>query len=146
MNDLNQIKSELSVLGQYLSGRRNEVLRNWQLSVEMDPELTTSSSLSRAQFNDHIPQVLDAFERRLQAENPTEREDAFAEQRKSAAEHGLHRWQQGYNQRETMREWGHLHLCILTEVEAYGRAHTQLAPGVMLIARRALVRLCSEGV
>jgi signal transduction histidine kinase len=146
MNDLNQIKSELSALGQYLSARRNEVLRNWQLSVEMDPELTTSSSLSRAQFNDHIPQVLDAFELRLQAENPTEREEAFAEQKKSAAEHGLHRWQQGYNQRETIREWGHLHYCVLNELEAFGRAHTQFSPGVMLIARRALVRLCSEGV
>src|ERR1700722_7775119 len=146
MNDLNQIKSELSVLGQYLSGRRNEVLRNWQLSVEMDPELTTSSSLSRAQFNDHIPQVLNAFERRLQADSLTEREDAFAEQKKSAAEHGLHRWQQGYNQRETIREWGHLHCCVLTELEAYERGRAHLQFGVMLFARRALVRLCSEGV
>ena len=28
----------------------------------------------------------------------------------SAAEHGLHRWQQGYHQRETIREWSHLQL------------------------------------
>lgn len=145
MNDFNQNKPELSALSQYLFARRNDVLRSWQLAVEMDPELTTSSSLSRAQFNDHIPQVLDAFERRLQAENATERAQASAEQKKSAAEHGLHRWQQGYNQRETIREWGHLHYCILNELEAYGRVQ-QFSPGVMLIARRALVRLCSEGV
>jgi len=146
MSDLNQIKSELTALSQYLAARRNDVLRSWQHSVAMDPELTTSSSLSRAQFNDHIPQVLDSFEHRLQAESLTERDDAFAEQKMSAAEHGLHRWQQGYNQRETIREWGHLHYCVLNELEAYGRAHTQFSPGAALIARRALVRLCSEGV
>jgi signal transduction histidine kinase len=143
---LTQLISALADLAQHLSARRNGLLRNWQRAVELDPDLTTSSSLSRAQFNDHIPQVLDAFERRLQAENAADKEDAFAEEKKSAAEHGLHRWQQGYNQRETMREWGHLHYCILTELEAYGREHAQLPPGVMLIARRALVRLCSEGV
>jgi signal transduction histidine kinase len=146
LSDLNQIKSELAVLAKHLAARRADVLRAWQASVELDTELTTSSNLSRAQFNDHIPQVLDAFERRLQAENLTEREDAFADQKKSAAEHGLHRWQQGYNQSETIREWGHLHCCLLTELEAYERGRAQLPFGVMLFARRALVRLCSEGV
>jgi signal transduction histidine kinase len=146
LSDLNQIKSELAALAKHLAARRADVLRAWQASVELDTELTTSSNLSRAQFNDHIPQVLDAFERRLQAENLTEREDAFADQKKSAAEHGLHRWQQGYNQSETIREWGHLHCCLLTELEAYERGRAQLPFGVMLFARRALVRLCSEGV
>jgi signal transduction histidine kinase len=146
MSDLNQMASALATLAQHLSARRADVLRNWQLAVDVDPELTTSSSLSRAQFNDHIPQVLDAFEHRLKAENAADRDDAVAEEKKSAAEHGLHRWQQGYNQRETMREWGHLHYCILPELEACGRAHTQFPPAIMQIARRALVRLCSEGV
>src|ERR1700676_2744851 len=93
MSDLDQIRSELAALATHLAARRADVLRTWQAAVELDPELTTSSSLSRAQFNDHIPQVLDAFERRLQAENAADREDAFAEQKKSAGEHGLHRWQ-----------------------------------------------------
>lgn len=146
MSEINQTVSALAALARHLSARRNDILRNWQRAVAVDPELTTSSSLSRVQFNDHIPQVLDAFEHRLQAEKAVDQQDAFAEEKKSAAEHGLHRWQQGYNQRETMREWGHLHYCILTELELYGHAHPQLPPGVMLIARRALVRLCGEGV
>src|SRR6202521_1232369 len=119
MSDWNQINSELATLAKHLATRRKDVLRSWHVSVELGPELTPSSSLSRAQFNDHIPQVLDAFERRLQAENPAEKEDALADQQKSAAEHGLHRWQQGFNQREAIREWGHLHCCVLTELEAY---------------------------
>lgn len=146
MIDPAKIKLELSFLARHLSTRRKAILGNWQRSVELDPELTTSSSLSRAQFNDHIPQVLEAFERRLQAQEPAEKDDAFEQQKISAAEHGLHRWQQGYNQRETIREWGHLHYCILNELERYGRDHVELELTAMPVARRALVRLCGEGV
>jgi signal transduction histidine kinase len=133
-------------LALHLSTQRDAILRNFQRAVELDPALTTSSSLSRAQFNDHIPQVLEAFERRLQAEDPTEKDEAFEQQKISAAEHGLHRWQQGYNQRETIREWGYLHYCVLSELERYGRDHVELELTVMPVARRALVRLCGEGV
>lgn len=146
MTDSAQIKLGLTSLAQYLSTRRDAILRNWQQAVELDPDLTTSSNLSRAQFNDHIPQVLEAFERRLQAQDPAEKDEAFAQQKISAAEHGLHRWQQGYNQRETIREWGYLHYCILNELERYGREHVELELTVMPVARRALVRLCGEGV
>jgi hypothetical protein len=146
MADPASIKAALTALAEHLSARRNAILRAWQRSVEQDPELSTSSSLSRAQFNDHIPQVLDAFERRLAAQDPVEKEVAFEEQKISAAEHGLHRWQQGYYQRETIREWGHLHYRVLNELEDYGSAYPELQAQVMPIARRALVRLCGEGV
>ena len=144
--DQEEIKQALTELATHLAAVRKNILRNWQNSVESDPELTTSSSLTRAQFNDHIPQVLDAFERRLQARDPVEKDVAFEDQKSSAAGHGLHRWQQGYKQRETIREWGHLHYWILHEIEDYGHAHPQLQAEVMPIARRALVRLCGEGV
>ncbi len=146
MSDPEQIKTALTDLAKHLAAQRKTILRNWQHSVEADPELTTSSGLSRAQFNDHIPQVLDAFERRLQARDPVEKDVAFEDQKSSAAGHGLHRWQQGYKQRETIREWGHLHYWILHELEDYAQAHPALGPAVMPIARRALVRLCGEGV
>jgi signal transduction histidine kinase len=140
------IKPALAELARHLATRRGAVLANWQRSVESDPELSSSSSLSRAQFNDHIPQVLDAFERRLQAQDPVEKEVAFEDQKSSAAEHGLHRWQQGYHQRETIREWGHLQYWLLNELEEYAQAHAELQSTVMPTARRALVRLCGEGV
>lgn len=146
MIDSAQIKLGLASLAQHLSTQRDAILQNWQRLVELDPGLTTSSSLSRAQFNDHIPQVLEAFECRLQAQDPTEKEEAFEQQKISAAEHGLHRWQQGYNQRETIREWSYLHYCILGELDRYGRDHVGLELTVMPVARRALVRLCGEGV
>jgi signal transduction histidine kinase len=137
---------QLMALADHLQAGRSRVLLGWQESVAHDPELTTSSTISRVQFNDHIPQVLEAFEHRLRAQDPTERHQARQEQRENAAVHGLHRWQQGYDQREAMREWGHLHLSILRELERYDGEHGQLDPSVMPIARAALVRLCAEGV
>ncbi len=146
MPESTPIKTALVALAQHLAVRRAAILASWQHSVALDPELTTSGSLSRAQFNDHIPQVLDAFEWRLQAVHPLEKQIAFEQQKQGAEEHGLHRWQQGYHQRETIREWGHLHHSVLCELDDYAQAHPELDGEVMLVARRALVRLCAEGV
>jgi hypothetical protein len=145
MSDSAKIKLALSFLARHLSAQRKAILSNWQRSVELDLELTTSSSLSRSQFNDHMSQVLEAFEHGLQTQGPEEKDDAFEEQKLSAADRGLHRWQHCYYQREAIREWGHLHYCILNELERYGQHHVELELTVMPVARRALVRLC-EGV
>ena len=136
----------LEQLANYLAERREIILIAWRRAVDGDPDLTTASTITRAQFVDHIPAVLDAFERRLSAHHPTERALAREEQKDSAAEHGLHRWQQGYDQPETMCEWGHLHLCLLEELERYQAHNPGVDPTAMQTARRELVRLCSEGV
>jgi signal transduction histidine kinase len=104
------------------------------------------SALSRAQFYDHIPEVLDAFEQKLSAENTSQSLAAANKETQRAAEHGLHRWQLGYRQHEVMYEWKHLQLCLVDELEQYGRCHPILQPSVMTAARRALAELCGEGV
>src|SRR5450631_3989704 len=95
--------AQLHHLAAHLTRRRPQILRMWHRLVEDDPELTTASSISRTQFYDHIPHL-------LCAEDIVEEREANAEQKRSAAEHGLHRWQQGYDQTQTMREWAHLQL------------------------------------
>jgi hypothetical protein len=131
---------------QLLAQRRESILSAWRRAVDNDPELMTASTITRAQFVDHIPAVLDAFERRLSAQDSVDRAQAREEQRESAAEHGLHRWQQGYNQPETMCEWGHLHLCLLSQLQDYAAHHVDLEPTVMQTAHLELVRLCGDGV
>jgi signal transduction histidine kinase len=137
---------QLTKLALHLSSRREVILLNWRQAVEDDPRLTTASKLSRSQFNDHIPEVLDAFERDLCSRERADKAEASADERESAAEHGTHRWQQGYDQREVMCEWSHLQLCLLDELERYEGAHVPLASSAIVLARRALTLLCSEGV
>lgn len=146
MDDLELIHENLRALASYLKGRREAILSSWRRAVDLDSALTTASTITRSQFIDHIPEVLDAFERRLCAEDPMEKAESLDEQKEQAAEHGLHRWQQGYNLHETMCEWGHLHVCLLEELERFSNTHSELQSRVMPFARRALVRLCSDGV
>ena len=141
-----QNREQLAELANYLAQERDLILRAWREAVDRDPEVSTASTISRAQFNDHIPEILDAFESDLRHRETGASASASAAERQSAAEHGLHRWQQGYDQRETMREWGHLHLCVLDAIERFGSDRPDLELTVMSDARRALVRLCNNGV
>jgi len=137
----------LAALAAHLGARREAILAAWRQAVDADPQLASASTLSKAQFVDHIPLMLDTFEQRLRAQaSPQEKRAATEEQRESAAAHGLQRWQQGYNQREAARDWGHLHLCLLSELEIYESSLELDARAAMPIARRALVRLINDGV
>lgn len=136
----------LAGLAAHLRARREPILDAWRRSVDQDPHLTSASTLSRAQFIDHIPKMLDTFEERLTAETVTEKREAAEAQKEGAAAHGLQRWQQGYNPRETARDWGHLHLCLLAELENYEGSLDSEERAAMPIARRALVRLINDGV
>jgi signal transduction histidine kinase len=140
-----RIERQCAALAADIRQSREQILEAWRSCVDQDPELTTASSITRSQFRDSIPKVLDAFEMALRADDALRETQANLEQREGASEHGLHRWQQGYDLRETMREWAHLHRCLLAHLERYAAAHPELEPGVMQRAREALVRLCGEG-
>jgi signal transduction histidine kinase len=144
--DLQVVEAQLSALRAHLIGRRKAILQRWRRAADADPQLSAASSLPRSQFNDHIPDVLDAFDRRLHASPPPENAASPATLEHGAAAHGMLRWQQGYHLRDVTREWGHLHLCLVDELETYASSHAALAPGVMPIARRAWAQVCGEGI
>ena len=146
MADEARVRADLAAVAGHFAARRDELLQRWRAAADADPELTTASALSRAQFHDRIPDVLDAFEHRLRARGRDERAAAVAAQQESAAGHGIHRWQQGYQQREAMREWRHLQLCLVDELEVFGLDRPELDRRALAIARRALAELCAEGV
>ena len=139
-----KITEQLAALRSHLAARRSAILKAWRKAVYGDAELTTAASLPRAQFYDHIPDMLDGFARKLHRSQETI--SSKEEQKEDAATHGLQRWQQGYHLREVTREWGRLQMCLVDELESYAFAHRGLEPAVMCIAWRALAELCSEGV
>lgn len=139
-------RKQLSALAAGLLERRDAILEAWRAAGEPAVERSIASSLSRAQFNDHIPAVLDCLAHTIEAW-PDE-QTALAEEKQTAkvCEHGLQRWQQGYQLRDLIREWGHLQICVADELERYAASHPDLEPSVMPAARRAWVRLCADGV
>ena len=71
---MREINPELTAaLSAHLASRRPVILEAWRAAADADPAQTTVSALTRAQFNDHIPQLLEAFERKLKARPGGER-------------------------------------------------------------------------
>ncbi|MEO7412212.1 MAG: sensor histidine kinase [Opitutaceae bacterium] len=138
---------QLALLSLHLAKRREVILESWRHAAGADPAQTTVSFLTRSQFNDHIPQLLDAFERKLRA-RPGGISAAAADEAKTQEDvkHGLQRWQQGYRLTELMHEWGHLHLCLFEELESFANANPQIDRETLVVAQRELIELINEGV
>jgi signal transduction histidine kinase len=132
---------EFAQIAAHLNKQRASILARWRVAVDDDPMVSAVASLARAQFVDHIPRILDAFERALRARDAGDERAAESEERAGAADHGENRWLHGYNSRETMREWGHLHLCMLEELEVCTVQQPQAAPETFRTARQMLTRL-----
>ncbi len=149
VNDTKPIKAaraQLSTLAAHLGRRRDSILEQWRTTTESMDELSIAFSLTRMQFNDHIPGVLDALALRLRAWPEPEGVQAQLHEKDHVNEHGLQRWQQGYQLRELTQEWGHLQMSVMEELEAYALVHPELEPPVMPEARRAWARLCWDGI
>src|SRR5690606_36750895 len=105
----------------------------------------SARNLSRTQLNDHIPEILDAFESRLR-ELGNGKVESTEEEVEGTDKHGLHRWQQGYQLPELVTEWGHLYECVLNEVEDFAASHPQAPREVMRECRSTLTTLYLSGV
>src|SRR5689334_6386359 len=120
-------------------------MRVWRQSVKNDPELVTARTLSRSRFDDHIPALLRSFARQLEAWPGVGLAIAEAEEEQRGADHGAHRWQEGYALAEVAREWLHLQITLLDLFERHAAA-AGVSPDAMIIARRLLAMLCGAGV
>ena len=146
MNTTQKTRQQLDALATHFDSVRECILQRWRITTESAPEMTIASSLTRLQFNDHIPGVLDSFVHTLRTWPDETSAQAQQQEKDQVTEHGVQRWQQGYQLRELTREWGHLQTCLMEELETYAAAHRDLQPEVMPTARRTLANLCWDGI
>jgi signal transduction histidine kinase len=142
----NLAKEQLATLAAELLERREDILESWRAYGDESSERNIAASLSRAQFNDHIPAVLDCLADTIRAWPDKRDSEVERVETEKVFEHGLQRWQQGYQLSELIREWGYLQMCVAAELERYAAAHPALEPSVMPTARRAWSQLCADGV
>jgi signal transduction histidine kinase len=136
--------AQLTALAAYLAERRDDIMEAWRDKVIADPTLTSGAALPKVQLQDHLPALLDDFERKLVADDSAQRSAALAEQKNDAAAHGLHRWQQGFDLIEVSRELGRLNECVIAELDRCARA--EIEPTVMAEARRRWAELYSVAI
>ena len=140
------LAGELTAFARRLAARRNAILVSWRRRVQEDPALAHASHLSLAQFYDHVPTLLDQLERELCATDHAEQERAVEEEKRSSAEHGVVRWQQGYNLVEVMHEWRHLHLCLVDELNLDCTANPAMLLAAQAKARDIVARFFADGI
>ena len=132
-------------LQQHLHQSREHLLSRWKERVFGDEQVESANVLSKSEFRDHIPVILELLESKLLSAEAGALESSH--HLEVASEHGDHRWHQGYTMEETAREWGHLHLVVLDEIETFCLEH--FAPeerAAATWARRAWARIVDEGI
>jgi signal transduction histidine kinase len=146
MNPNPSARRELQALAAHLESRRTNILEAWSRAAQQDPQLTAATTLTRAQFFDHIPPMLDALHRRLASTDLGDKLAATQDEATNAEGHGLQRWQQGYNEQEVMREWIWLNACLADELEQYAASRPGLEPRVMSTAWRVVSEFLVSGM
>ena len=134
----------------YIASHQPDILDAWQSAVEADPRLLMASHLKRAEFYDHIPKVLEAFQEKLRESDAstravTEPPQEGETQQEMARDHGLHRWLQGYRLGEVAREWSHLHECLMEVLDGFP-APDAASRGALARAQRMLASLFHEAL
>ena len=124
----------------FLRSRREALLNSWREACSQDENLSTKASFSREEFNDQIPVLLNILEQRLLQEPETD--DAV----KVASEHGLHRWQSGYELDELIIEFEHLFKIILDQLKVYSDQNPQLSPQAQLTIQSEIFNIYSNSI
>jgi hypothetical protein len=137
---------QLNNIAAHLSTVREQLVEQWREAIGRDPEMTSSSHLSRGALDDSVRKILIGFERRVRADYSPRAVQVDQEQRANAAEHAEDRFEQGYDLRETLREWAHLQQVVLTEVERFAAQHPEAEPHTLAAARQILTSAFSESV
>ncbi|MBC3788282.1 sensor histidine kinase [Spirosoma utsteinense] len=130
----------LAELVSYLFSRREAILNNWRTACEQDANLGKISSLSREEFNNLLPIVLDILEQRLLNQQPE------ADMGITASSHGLHRWKKALRLSDTLQELHHLSQTLYAELESYLKLVPTTDLRVLLLAQREIAQLMGEAM
>lgn len=143
-------------LAAHLKTFHHAILDRWRAMIAGDEQLRASNHLTRVQLLDHVPEFLSvlgeslrqeaASSTRSDAQNAAEEDRVEGVEVGRARDHGVHRWQQGYNVWEVTREFSHLQTCVSQEIGRFAASHTDFSTHDMGRAFTALALLISRGV
>ncbi len=130
----------LNELIAYLFNRRETLLNNWRTACEGDPALRKIAVLSREEFNNLIPIILDSLEQLLRGNQPETSPVA------SAQSHGLQRWQKSLELPSLVKEFNHLSVILFDELKLFRQLFPQVDPTIILQAQQQIMVLMNEAI
>ncbi|HEV7380404.1 MAG TPA: HAMP domain-containing sensor histidine kinase [Dyadobacter sp.] len=130
--------ASLQQVTNYLFSRREAILNNWRVVCEQDKDLGSVGLLSRQEFNNLIPAILDILEQRLMHQVPKEDLTYVAEG------HGLHRWHKALALIESMKELNHLAEILYEELDTYDELYPDTDKGLLLFVQRTITSVMQQ--
>ena len=101
----------LTMLASLIKEQRDEVLAKWRQQVR---QLPGAANLDTPTINDQVPELLDSLAAALKSEAVAQETNAIS------AEHGLLRWQAGFDVTEVVAEYNILRQCLQDAAENNG--------------------------
>lgn len=102
-----------AMVAEHLDDRTDALIGLWRESLRRSGDVPRSDSLTRTEFEDHVPTLLDRMADRLRGHE--------ADVADVAEKHGHMRWRQGYDVAEVVSELGHLRTALVQATFAYAR-------------------------
>ena len=133
-------QQSLNELVAYLFNRRETLLNNWRTACEADPALKKIEVLSREEFNNLIPVILDSLEQQLQGKQPETNPIVTAQS------HGLQRWQKSLELAYLLKELSHLTVILFDELNLFRQLFPQVDPDAILRAQQQIMVLMNETI
>lgn len=132
------VPQPLSAIVSYLFAQRETILNNWRTACQADPTLSKGLSLSREEFNNLLPLILDILEARLLEKEPD------VDPAITAQAHGLHRWQKSFDLLNTMRELSHLTQILYSELRVFQGLFPQTQADLLLQVHQKIAQIMQE--
>ena len=104
--------SETALLADHIDRQVEAILDVWRTTVERYGDVPDSGRLSRVDFLDHVPQLIDQLTDRLRGKSASLTETGRC--------HGDCRWMQGYTVTELVAELGHLRTTLIRDTFTFG--------------------------
>ena len=130
----------LAELAAYLFTRRESILNKWRSVCEQDPALGKVSALSREEFNNMLPVVLNILEDRILNKPPV------ADLALTAQAHGLHRWHKAHGLLDTLHELNHLTQTLYNELRVFGQLFPHVDKERLLDVQQQISELMQETI
>ena len=135
-----ELDQPLSDLAAHLHNRRNAILDKWRTVCEQDPRLPHVASLTREEFNNMLPALLNILEERLRIQPEA------VDPAQLAKAHGLHRWHKGRSLHDLIIELDYLYDILSEELRLFRQISPDTDLLLLLTAAEQIARLKSETV
>jgi signal transduction histidine kinase len=137
-------KGARELVASFVENNQHLIIETWRAEAAAEERLQSSKSLTRKDFVDHIPDALGAMCKALLDSGEHTDTQLMREQ---VIPHGHHRWKQGYDLEELLRDWGLLSIVLVRTLgDARQEAEENPEPGVLSAGIEIILKFMNEAM